>query len=64
VIDRRKRAMRHRDLQPEVAEHPERLRARHLVDEVRADEELRLAVGERADGVSVPDFFEKGFGHG
>jgi hypothetical protein len=33
------------------------------MDEVRADEELGLAIGQRSDGVSVPDFFEKGFGH-
>jgi hypothetical protein len=47
---------------PEVAQHAEGLRARHLVDEVRADQQLRLAVGQLADGVGVPDFFEEGFG--
>ena len=59
VVHRRKRPVRHEDLQPEIAQHPEGLRARHLVDEVRADEELGLAVGQRADRVGVPDFFEE-----
>jgi hypothetical protein len=51
--------VRHRDLQPEIAQHPEGLRARDLVDQVRADEELRLAIGQLADGVSIPDFLEE-----
>ena len=33
------------------------------MDQVRADQELRLAVGEGTHGVGVPDFLEKGFGH-
>ena len=64
VVDRGERAVRHRDLQAEVAEHAESLRAGDLVDEVGADQELGLAVGERADGVGVPDFFEEGLGRG
>eukprot|EP01035_Chromulina_nebulosa_P007593 gene7594-10247_t len=57
MIHGRKRAVRHEDLETEIAQHPEGLRRSDLVDQVRADEELRLAVGQLADGVSVPDFF-------
>ena len=65
VVDRREGAVRHRDLQAEIAQHAEGLGAGHLVDEMRADQQLRLATGQRADGVRVPDFFEQGFlGHG
>ena len=46
-----------------VAEHVERLRARHLVDEMKADEELRLARWQRADGVVVPDLLKKRLSH-
>jgi hypothetical protein len=34
------------------------------VDEVRADEQLRAAVGEGSDGVGVPDFLKQAFSHG
>jgi hypothetical protein len=34
------------------------------MDEVGADEELRAAVCESADGVGVPDFLEEAFSHG
>jgi len=64
VIDRREGAVRHRDLQFQIAQHAESLRAGHLVDEVRADQQLRLAVGQLADGVSVPYFLEERFCHG
>jgi hypothetical protein len=33
------------------------------VDQVRADEKLRLTVGQLADGVSVPNFLKKRFRH-
>ena len=42
----------------EIPEHTEGLRARNLVDEVRADKELRLPVTESAHGVRVPDFLK------
>ncbi len=64
MIDGRERTMRHRDLQPEIAHHAERLRARHLMDQVRPDQQLRLAVREGTHRMGVPDFLEKGFGHG
>ncbi len=48
-----------RDTPPVLAQHVERLRARHLVNEVQADEQLRLTAWQRADGVRVPDFVEK-----
>jgi hypothetical protein len=38
-----------------LADHVEGLRTRDLMDEVQADEELRLPARQRADGVSVPD---------
>jgi hypothetical protein len=47
-----------------LPEHVERLRARHLVDEVQADEELRLAARQRPDGVEIPDFLEQCLSHG
>jgi hypothetical protein len=31
---------------------------------VRADEQLSLTAGQLANGVSVPDFLKKRFGHG
>ncbi len=52
------------DLEAEVAQHPEGLRAGHLVDQVGADQELGLAVGQFADRVGGPDFFKEGRGHG
>ena len=64
MVDGREGAVRHGDLQAQVAQHPEGLRARDLVDQVGADKELGLAVGQGPDGVGVPDFLEKGFGHG
>jgi hypothetical protein len=33
------------------------------VDQVQADEQLRLAVRKRADGVEVPHFLEQSRGH-
>ncbi len=51
VVDRRERALGEFHLQPQVAEHAERLRGRDLMDEVGADEELRAPVGQRAHAV-------------
>ena len=45
------------------AQHVERLRAGHLVDEVQPDEQLRLPGRQAAHGVRVPDFFQKGLCH-
>jgi hypothetical protein len=58
VVDRRERALRHENAEPEIAEHPERLRARHFVNEMQADEELRLAARQTPHGVQVPDLVE------
>jgi hypothetical protein len=41
----------------------ERLRRRHLVDEVQANEYLRLSGRERADGVGVPYLLQKRLAH-
>ncbi len=64
VIHGRKGAVREGDLQPKIAQHAEGLGRSDLVDEVRADEQLRLAVGQLADGVGVPDFLEERLRHG
>ena len=45
--------------QPLLPQHVEGLRARHLVNEVEADEELRLPARQGTDGVRVPDFVKK-----
>ena len=63
VIDRRERAVRETPPSAPHPQHVERLRARHLVDQVQADEELRLPGGQRADGVLVPDFLKKCLSH-
>ncbi len=52
------------DFESEIAEHAEGLGAGDFVDEVGVNEELRLAVGEGADGVRFPDFFEECLAHG
>jgi hypothetical protein len=56
--------VRYEDLQAEVAQHAEGLGRGDLMDEVGADEELSLAVGQLAHGVGFPDFFEERFGLG
>src|SRR5207247_997119 len=47
VIERAERALRHAHLELQLLEHLEGLRRRDLVDEVQADQELRLAGGQR-----------------
>jgi hypothetical protein len=64
VIDRGKRALRIGNLQSKVPHHAKGLRTRDLVNEVRADKQLRLAVGQRAHRMRVPDFFEECLSHG
>jgi len=59
VVNGREGAVRESDFETEVAQHAEGLGGGDLVDEVGADEELGLAVGQGADGVGVPDFFEE-----
>ena len=59
VIDGRERALGKRDAPAVLAQHVERLRARDFVDEVQADEQLRLSARQRADGVRVPDFLKE-----
>lgn len=60
VVDGRERALGMAHAQAHVAQHRERLRARDLVDEVQADEELGVSVRELANGVRVPDCVEEG----
>ena len=63
MVHRGEGAMRKRHLQTEIPQHPEGLRARDFMNQMRADEQLRLAIGELPDGVSVPYFLEKIFRH-
>ena len=62
VVHRGEGAVRHEDLETKVAEHAESLRGCDLVDEVRADDELGLAIGQGTDRMGGPDFFEERFG--
>ena len=63
VVDGRDGAIGIPHLQPARPQHVEGLGRRDLVNQVQADEKLRLAVRERADGVKVPDLLEKRRGH-
>ena len=53
-----------RTFQPARAQHVERLRRGDLVDQVQADEQLRLAARQRAHRMRVPDLLEERGGHG
>ena len=63
VIDGREGAVREGHLAASHAQHVEGLRARHFVNQVKADEELRLPGRQGAHGVLVPDFLKKGLSH-
>ena len=55
--------MRIRNLQIQFPDHRKSLRAGDLVNQMRADEQLRLPILEIADRVRVPDFLEERFAH-
>ena len=59
VVERGEGALGHAHAKPELAQHRERLRRGHLVDEVKPDEELGLAGRQRPDGVGVPNLVEQ-----
>jgi hypothetical protein len=59
VIDRREGAAGKRHRQPLLAQHVERLRTGHLMDEMQTDEQLRLTARQRADGMRVPDLVKE-----
>ena len=63
VVDRGEGTLRVLHLEAEVPEHAEGLGARHLVDEVRADEQLGLPVRQLAHRMRFPNFLEQGLGH-
>ena len=63
VVDRGEGALRVFHLEAEVPEHAEGLGARHLMDEVRADEQLGLAVRQLAHRMRFPNFLEQGLSH-
>jgi len=55
VVDGRKGPLGVADREPGLAYHLEGLRAGHLVEQVQADEKLRLSRGKRPNSVSAPD---------
>ncbi len=59
VIDRADRALGKAHPPSPRAQHVERLRRRHLVDEMEADEKLGLPVRQPPDRVRVPDLLEQ-----
>lgn len=59
MIDGRQSPFGKHDGQVAIAQHGERLWARHLVNQVQANEQLRLPGGQRANGVKIPDFVEQ-----
>ncbi len=63
VIDGGERSLRHHHGKVEIAQHAERLRARHLVDEVQPDQELRLSPRQHPHRVQVPHLVEKALAH-
>ena len=52
-----------RDLPAVLAHHVERLRARDFVNQVQADEQLRLSARQRAHVVRVPHLVKKRVSH-
>ncbi len=66
VVDGGEGERREAHREAHLAQLREGLRARHLVDQVQSDEELRLTVRELADRVGVPGLVEEiaGGGHG
>ena len=63
VIDGREGAVRIENFQSKFTYHAEGLGTGDLVDEVGADQKLSPTVGERANGVFLPDFIKKRFAH-
>jgi hypothetical protein len=63
VVERGKRTVGRGHRPPSGIKFVERLRARDLVDQVQADIELRLSVGQLADRVAVPDFLKERLRH-
>jgi hypothetical protein len=63
VVDGGEGPLRHPEPQPRLPQHLESLRARHLVDEMEADEQLCLPRGQHADGMRTPDLVEQCLGH-
>ena len=59
VIGGGERAIGKRHLPAVLSQHVERLRRRHLMDEVEPDEQLRLPARQHADRVCVPDLLKE-----
>ena len=63
MVHRRKCPVGKGNGKPQLPNHRKRLRAGDLVDEMRADEQLGLAIPQFADRVCLPDFFEECLSH-
>ena len=63
VVGRRERPVRERHREAPRPEHVERLRRRHLVDQMQPDEELCLPGRQPAHSVEVPDLLEQCLTH-
>ena len=59
VVDGGVGALRVAHRRAELVQHREGLRARDFVDQVEANEELRLSAGQLAYGVGIPDLVEQ-----
>ena len=59
VIERAEGALGHPHLELAVLQHLEGLRRRHLVDQVQADQELRLPRRQRPDRMGFPNLVEQ-----
>ena len=64
VIDGRERPIGPRNLPAALPQRIERLRRRHLVNEVQADEQLRRPRRQCSNLMKVPDLLEKCLAHG
>src|SRR5690606_13591773 len=62
VVDGREGPLWHQYADAEVAQHPERLRTGHLVNQVGVDEQLCLSIAQYAYGVAVPHLVEEALG--
>ena len=63
MIDGREGAMGVFHLKSQIPDHAESLRTGHLMNQVRADEQLCAAISQSAHGVSIPDFLVEGLSH-
>jgi hypothetical protein len=63
VVDGSKGSFREGNFQPEITDHSEGLRARHLMNQVGSNKKLDGAVRKFSDGMPIPNFLEKSLTH-